>query len=383
MENFDFGDRQPTKKMKKYFLRGTIRRSRLTILFAAALLTFSLLSGPGVPTGSEPSSSGIGLDLLRSARAGNTYANLSQGAFSYTLSAATANQISSNNNWSSVPSMEGYAGTGLTATHGVNPQTVLTTEFANNALPVTNSTQVNANKGNPNAFNAGGVTEFDSGTYIALGLQGNVQANPYIVFYLNTTGMASTTISYDIIDIDGGSNNAVSPVALQYRVGETGPFTNLPDGFVADATDGPNQAGRVSSRIVALPFAALNQPQVQVRLITTNAADTTGGSTPDEWIGVNNVVVTALVPSAAGVTIGGRVTTPDGQPVYGARIMMSDIEGNIRTAMTNSFGFYQFEDVVAGETYVFSGSAKRYSLVTKYTLYTAEEDFSDLDFVAY
>ena len=369
--------------MKKHFLRGATRRSRLTILIAAALLTFSLLPGPDVPTRTESSNRGFGLSLLHPVRAGNTYANLSQGAFSYTLSAATANQISSNNNWSSVPSVEGYAGTGLTPTHGVDPQTVLTTEFANNALPVTASTQVNANKGNPNAFNAGGVTEFDSGNYIALGLQGNVQANPYIVFYLNTTGMSSTTISYNIIDIDGGSNNAVSPVALQYRVGETGPFTNLPNGFVADATDGPNQAGRISSRIVALPFAALNQPQVQIRLITTNAADTTGGSTPDEWIGVNNIVVTALVPSAAGVTIGGRVTTPDGQPVYGARITMFDIEGNIRTAMTNSFGYYRFEDVAAGETYVFSGSAKRYSLVTKYSLYTAEEDFSDLDFVAY
>lgn len=282
-----------------------------------------------------------------------------------------------------MPSVEGYAGTGLTSTHGVDPQTVLTTEFANNALPVTNSTQVNANKGNPNAFNAGGVTEFDSGTYLAIGLQGNVQANPYVVFYLNTSGMSSSTISYDIIDIDGGSNNAVSPVALQYRVGESGLFTNLPNGFVADATDGPNIAGRVTSRIVALPFAALNQPQVQIRLITTNAANSSGGSTPDEWIGVNNVVVTALAPSSAGVTIGGRVLTSEGHPVYGARISMSDIAGNTRTALTNSFGFYQFEDVAAGESYVFSGFAKRHALLTKYQLYTVEEDFAGLDFVAY
>lgn len=360
-------------------------RMRPPIIFVA--LTFAIVISLMIPisqtknTGSP--NAGPGFGLLRPVSAGNTYANLSQGPFSYTLSLATANQISSNDNWSSVPSMEGYAGTGLTPTHGVDPQTVLGTEFTNNALPVTSSSQVNANKGNPNAFNAGGVTEFDSGTYIAIGLQGNVQANPYVVFYLNTTGMSSATISYNIIDIDGGSNNAVSPVALQYRVGESGLFTNLPNGFVADATDGPNIAGRVTSRIVALPFAALNQPQVQVRLITTNAANTSGSSAPDEWIGVNNVVVTALAPSSAGVTIGGRVLTQEGLPVYGARITMMDIDGNVRTALTNSFGYYQFEDVSVGESYIFSGFAKRHTLNTKYQLYTPEQDFSGLDFVAY
>ena len=143
-------------------------------------------------------------------------------------------------------------------------------------------TNVSANKGNPSAFNAGGIAEFDSGSYISIGLQGNVQANPYVVFYVNSVGRTGISISYEITDIDAGSNNSVSRVALQYRVGSTGPFTNLPAGYVADATQGPNISGLVTTRNVALPPDSFNQPVLQLRLITTNAASTDGSSTPDE-----------------------------------------------------------------------------------------------------
>jgi uncharacterized protein len=101
-------------------------------------------------------------------------------------------------------------------------------------------------------------------------LQGNVQANPYLVFYVNSLGRTGLAISYELTDIDGGSNNWVSPVALQYCVGSTGPFTNLPAGYVADATQGPNISGLVTTRNVALPPDSFNQPVVQLRLITTS-----------------------------------------------------------------------------------------------------------------
>jgi hypothetical protein len=174
-----------------------------------------------------------GLSLATPASATSIYYSFTGGNLSFSITPSTVNLISSNDNWTNVPSVEGYMGQNLTATHGIDPQTVLGTEFAGNALPSVGDTQVNANKGNPSAYNAGGVTEFDTGTYLSMGFQGNVQANPYLVFYLDTTGRSSVTISYDVTDIDGGSNNAVSPIALQYRIGETGNFTNLPDGYGA------------------------------------------------------------------------------------------------------------------------------------------------------
>ena len=87
-------------------------------------------------------------------------------------------------------------------------------------------------------------------------------------------------------------------MALQYRVGSTGNYTNIPAAFVADASSGPNLATLVTPVSVTLPAACENQPLVQLRIITTNAV----GS--DEWIGVDDINVTAgggqSSPSGAG-----------------------------------------------------------------------------------
>lgn len=316
-------------------------------------------------------------------RASNVYANLAAANLTLSLTPATANLITTNDDWTNMASIEGYMGKNLTATHGVDPQTVLNTEFASNILPEAGQTQVNANKGNPSAFNAGGVTEFDSGSFLAIGFQGNVQANPYMVFFLNTLGTANVTISYDITDIDEGSNNAVSPIALQYRVGETGLFTNLPDGYIADATDGPTIGGRVSSKTVILPADASNQPKVQVRLITTNAANTSGGSTPDEWVGVNNVVINAFRPTAAGVTLGGTVKASNGRPISRAMVSMTDSAGNVRYAFTNRLGRFTFNDVVVGQAYLFSVRNKRYTFVGNNEVFFVTDSFTGLKFTGY
>ena len=321
-----------------------------------------------------------GLRISETAHANSVYHSLQTGNFSFSINPSTVNLITSNDNWTGVPSVEGYFGQNLTATHGIDPQTVLGTEFASNHLP-SSPTNVAANKGNPSAFNAGGVAEFDRGTYLAIGLQGNVNANPYIVFYMNTLNRGSITINYQVQDIDAGSNDSVSPIALQYRVGETGLFTNLPAGYIADVTTG-GTATPPQSKTVVLPSAADNKPQVQIRLITTNAANASGGSTPDEWIGVNNVTVTGLAPSAASVSVRGRVVTPDGYGIRGATVRAWDSTGNIRTAQTSSFGYFNFTDVEVGGTYIFEVSSKRYAFVNPIITRTVNDAIYDLEFVA-
>ena len=76
--------------------------------------------------------------------------------------------------------------------------------------------------------------------------------------------------AYNLRDIDGTTDNAVQPVALQYRVGATGAFTNVPAGFVADATTGPSLATLVTpgERRSSRPRPATTSALVQVRIIT-------------------------------------------------------------------------------------------------------------------
>lgn len=324
--------------------------------------------------------------IAPTAKATSVYHNFSGGNLTLTVSEATKDNITTNNDWSKIPSVEGYCGDGLTTNPGTDPRTVTKTEYANNALPAPSNarvgTCVNADKGNPSAYNGSGITEFDrpkDPKNMAFGFQGNVQNNPYLVFYLNTTGQTYVRMSYDVIDIDEGNNSSYSQMALQYRVGETGDFINLPDGYVADGTDGPNVAGRITSVSVTLPPAALNQPKVQVRIISTFASDGPGSTsqTPNEWIGVNNVIISNVAaPTAASVTVTGRALNPLRRPIPGAMVTMTDSTGNTRTAITNSLGYYRFEDVQVGDGYVFSIFSKRYAFTqpTQYVQITGEEN---------
>ncbi|MGI8409193.1 MAG: carboxypeptidase-like regulatory domain-containing protein [Pyrinomonadaceae bacterium] len=317
---------------------------------------------------------------LRSVEANSTYFDLSTGNLTLNLTSGTTNLITSNDNWTAVSSVEGYCGDGLTSTFGVDPQTVLTAEFPSSALPSSSDTCIAANKGNPSAYNAGGLAEFDSGTYLAFGFQGNVQSRaPYMVFYVNTTGRSNIRIAFDVTDIDGGSNNAVSQFAVQYRVGESGNFTNLPAGYIADATD-PNVAGRVTSVNILLPPAINNQPQVQIRIITTDAAAPDGTSTPDEWLGVNNLRIGNFGTTAASVSVSGRVLTPGGRGIARASITMWDDQGNARNSISNPFGFYSFDDVPAGRTYIFTIASRRYIFNQPSQVLNVDNAYDSLNF---
>ena len=84
-------------------------------------------------------------------------------------------------------------------------------------------------------------------------------------------------------------------------------------------------------------------------------------------------------PSAT-VSVSGRVTTSTGRGVAGARVTITDSNGNVRLATTNSFGFYRFYDVAAGGTYTMRAISKRYRF-TPQTLQISN-NLTDVNFVA-
>lgn len=187
--------------------------------------------------------------------------------------------ITTDDDWSSVPGIEGYLGQGLTSTTGTDPQTVLGESAAANDLDVL------ANRSNPDTLINGGVAELDALANPSVALQGSGTADaPYLLVSLDTTGESGITVSYTLRDLDGSADDAVQHVALQYRVGDTAAFTNVPEAYVADATTA-NEATLTTSVSVTLPADADDQPFLQVRIITTNAP----GS--DEWVGIDDLVV--------------------------------------------------------------------------------------------
>ena len=210
----------------------------------------------------------------------SAHADSSAQALPFSQNWTNTGLITANDNWSGVPGIEGFRGDGLTGATAVNPQTVVAGDDPG-------VLDVNVNQ-NPNTFATGGVAEFDALANPVVALQGSGTARaPYIKLYLNTSGQSNINVAYNLRDVDGSADNAVQPVALQFRVGSSGNFTNVPAGFVADASTGPNLATQVTAVSATLPPAAENQPLVQVRIITTDAV----GS--DEWIGVDDISVTS------------------------------------------------------------------------------------------
>lgn len=281
-------------------------------------------------------------------------------------------QITTDDNWTGVISIQGFRGDGLVSGTGVDPQTVLAD---GQSTPM----DVNANETNPDTFSTGGVAEFEIADP-SVGIKGSATADaPHLMIYLDTTPCPATkslSIRYDVRDLDGSSNDAVQQVALQYRVGTTGNFTNLAAGFVADATE-PNAATKVTSKFVQLPVAIVNQPQVELRIITTNAAGT------DEWVGIDNLQVGCFFPTSATVSAGGRVLTSDGRGINGANVSILDtLTQQMQFARTNQFGYFNFNDLDAGGIYLITVGHRSYRFTSGTNAVQLLEDKKDFFFYA-
>lgn len=237
-----------------------------------------------------PLSVALGSLFLSGALVSNAaLADLTPQLLPYAQDWSNTSLITTNDDWSGVPGVMGYRGDGLTSATGTNPQTIL--------ADGTDVPDVNANQTAPNTFNTGGVAEFElTDPTIALTGSGTADA-PFILLSLNTSGWQAIQVGYLLRDLDGSADNAVQQVALQYRVGASGNFTDVPAAYVADATSGPSLATLTTPVSVALPAAADNQPLLQLRVITSNAVGTV------EWVGVDNISVT-------GTPIGGVVNLP-------------------------------------------------------------------------
>jgi hypothetical protein len=220
--------------------------------------------------------------------------------------------ITSSNDWSNVPSIQGFSTVEGAAT-GADPRS-LTGDSSN--PDVAANVFTSPSQYNPNTGQHGGLTEFQD--FGIMGLAGGVNAAaPNMVFYLDTTGVNSPIqVSFDVQDLDGSSRNAQEQLNVQYRIGETGNWTNVPDGYLADVTSANSTP--TTHVHLTLPSDAMGQPELQVRVMTTDS------DLRDEWVGIDNIVVACFVRgtliatpegdvSIETLAIGDQVCTQDGE----------------------------------------------------------------------
>jgi uncharacterized protein len=195
-------------------------------------------------------------------------------------------RIDQNNDWSHVPGVLGRRGNNLITAEGVDPQTVLADGGQTMLSVLANKQQLNGEQG--------ALAELEAVDPM-IAMQANQAADaPHLLLYVDTRGATLVHVAYELVDLDNGDDN-VTPVALQYRVAGTAAFTNVPAGFVADATS--TGAGAVTHVDAVLPADAAGHEVVILRILTTNQP------AKDEWVGIDDIAITAGVSPTGTVAL--------------------------------------------------------------------------------
>ena len=84
--------------------------------------------------------------------------------------------------------------------------------------------------------------------------------------------------------------------------------------------------------------------------------------------------------TAANVSVSGRALNSIGRGIGNAIVTISSPDGSHRSARTSSFGYFRFDDVEAGRSYVIEVSSKRYRFAPR--VLEISENIDGLDFVA-
>ncbi len=88
----------------------------------------------------------------------------------------------------------------------------------------------------------------------------------------------------------------------------------------------------------------------------------------------------SMIPTAANVSISGRVMTAAGRGLPRTTVILTDMDGNSRTAGTSMFGYFRFDDVEVGNTYILTAVSKGY--VFEQQTISILDEISDLEFIA-
>jgi hypothetical protein len=176
-------------------------------------------------------------------------------------------------------------------------------------------------------------------------------------------------------DLYAFSGAAGSSVAILMTSSEFDTFLYLldPNGRIIAFDD--NSGGGTNARIPAagnliLPLSG------SYTILATKSGSFLAPAAPQN----GNYQITMLAPTAAGVTVGGRVLSPSGAGAANARVLVTNQSGETRTAITNSFGYFRFESVAAGADYVFEIRHKRYSFAPR--VVNVSEELNELNFTA-
>ncbi|MEP7076343.1 MAG: hypothetical protein ABI878_11090 [Acidobacteriota bacterium] len=236
----------------------------------------------------------------------------------------------------------------------------------------------------------------------ALGSLTNTSADRNLLgsCFTNTSGAALPVvyIGYTGEQWRNGGSNIPDRLRFQYAV-EAGPtasniftanggvftdfntldFVSRITSTTAAGLDGNLAANRRVFIPRAVPAAIPSGGKLYIRWIDVR----TGTGTNDDALAIDDFLISLMPPTAAGVSINGRLFRAKDGPWFSSlrtSVVLTDTGGNTRTARVDPFGFYNFADVPAGQTYVLSVTSKRSQFSPR--VVAVDDKISDLNLTA-
>ncbi len=218
-------------------------------------------------------------------------------------------------------------------------------------------------------YNASGTRLFAVGT-----------ANGFAPVTINATaGTFNATTTFTVRANNGTLAGASSTQSLTRNwtlEPSAGGITTANLTFQYLETDLPSGADEIAFDFLRRSGGTTTNEGVFNRNTTTNIFSLLGVTNFSDWS------LGTLAPTAANVIVGGRVLTDTGRGIPNARLQLTDSNGNIRRANTNHFGYYRFDNVEAGETYIISVAHKSYLFVNATQVINVADSITDLNFIA-
>jgi uncharacterized delta-60 repeat protein len=213
----------------------------------------------------------------------------------------------------------------------------------------------------------------------------------FILARYNLDGSLDTSFDSDGILI---TNDSISDITIQSdgKILTTGSFNNgtnydfLTVRYNSDGTlDNSFSVNRkfwANGGKSTVDFSNTDDDAKGVKVDSQGRVVIVGGTwNPNQMFGVARLQ--NLAPTAANASIKGRVLTKFGRGISNAEItLQSDVSNEIKTVRTNSFGYYNFDDLQSGKNYILTINSKRYRFSQSSIFISLNEDFTEANFIA-
>lgn len=197
------------------------------------------------------------------------------------------------------------------------------------------------------------------------------------------TGTSAFTANISWTGFDVNQTNPLEFINVEYQL-NGGAWVRHPNiigangdpAYTMRPTGGATpQAGTATTNFPSIAVTAGNTIQVRVCFSDNANAEVT---TLDN-VSVTNAMV---APTAASVSLGGRVFNSNGSGIGRAQLTLVSTNGQVRTAISNGFGYYNFDGLQSGGTYTLTINSKEFQFAKPSRIINLDKSLSDVDFEA-